>query len=210
MSNQETKYSLDKAMKVAEYILKLLQPHCDRIHLAGSIRRLRYKVSDIEIVCQPKKVFEQNGLFPENGEWMISKDFSEALMVITDIVLKGKIGGRMMRIRTTSKICPGIVLDLFMPQPHDYFRIYAIRTGSRDYAHAAIAGGWARKGWVGTEDGLRLKSQCIQTASGWVCQAEEPTLPPEWKSEGEFFTWLGLEYIDPEQREYHKPVNEAQ
>lgn len=202
-------YQFQKASKAAGYIADLLRPHCVQLHIAGSIRRMRSEVSDIEIVCQPKKEFIQTGLFAEIGEWGIHKDFSEALATIVDIVIKGNVNGRYMQIKTNSKSCPGIYLDLFMPQPEDYYRQYAIRTGSSDYAHNVIAATWKKLGWVGTHDGLRIREECEETPSGWKCIAEKPTLPPVWKSEGEFFVWLGLDYIDPELRDAKKTIDES-
>lgn len=212
-----THYPYDKAAACAAYIAELLRPHCTRLHIAGSIRRMRLEVKDIEIVCEPKKEFIQTGLFKEEGEWHVIKDFSESLAIITDFIFLGKVEGRYMRIKTNSKKCPGIWLDLFMPQPHDYYRQYAIRTGSADYAHNVIAGAWRRKGWTGIKDiGLRLIKECNSHKDNnnktiyTLKELAAFTLPPVWQSEGEFFTWLNIPYIDPENREYHKPVNQAQ
>jgi DNA polymerase/3'-5' exonuclease PolX len=213
----DNKYPYAGAHKVASYILDLLRPWCERIHLAGSLRRMRPEVKDIEIVCEPKREFVQDGLFADNGDMLIVKDFTEALATITEAVIKGNIDGRYMQIKTTSKICPGIYLDLFMPQPADYWRQYAIRTGSAEYAQVVIASGWKKKGWVGVKDlGLRKISECdykedSQKKKHYFLKPDiiSPELPPEWKSEGEFFTWLGVEYKDPELREFHNPVNTA-
>lgn len=202
---------------MATYIETLLRPFCVRLHVAGSVRRLRPEIGDIEIVCEPRRVQEQTDLFG-GGPMMIEKGFTEGLMMITEEIIKGDINGRMMQIRTNSRLCPGIKLDLFMPSPDDYYRILAIRTGSAEYAHHVIAAAWKRKGWTGVKDlGLRLMKECVSTTdnAGKVHykpnpEITSPTLPPVWKSEGELFTWLGLSYIDPEQREYHKPLNEAQ
>jgi DNA polymerase/3'-5' exonuclease PolX len=215
--NTETKYQFDRAYKVAAYIETLLKPFCVRLHIAGSIRRLRPEIGDIEIVCEPRKVQEVSDLFG-GGPIVIDKGFTEALMMITEDVLKGDINGRMMQIRTNSRLCPGIKLDLFMPAQDDYYRILAIRTGSAEYAQHVIAASWKKKGWTGVKElGLRLIKECISTTDngGKVHYKPNPevskmTLPPVWRSEGEFFTWLGLEYIDPELREHGKPLNEAQ
>ena len=217
MTEQRT-YPFDQAHKVATYILEVLRPWCERIHLAGSLRRMRPEVKDIEIVCEPKREFIQDGLFPENGDWLIVRDFTEGLATITDTVIKGNINGRYMQIKTTSMNCPGIYLDLFMPQPNDYWRQYAIRTGSAEYSHNIIAAAWKRKGWVGVKDiGLRKISECDFKEDNHQkkiyhlkSDIENPELPPVWSSEGEFFTWLGLEYKDPEYREFHKPIDPRQ
>ncbi len=215
--SSDLKYSFASAHKVANYIADLLMPHCTRLHVAGSARRLRPEIGDIEIVCEPKRVQEQTDLFG-GGPLLIDKCFTEALMTITDEIVRGDINGRMMQIKTTSKICPGIKLDLFMPSHDDYYRILAIRTGSAEYAQHFIASAWKRKGWVGVKDlGLRKISDCVCTTDAnnkkhykLIPGLENPAMPAVLKSEGEFFTWLGIDYIDPQLREFHKPINEAQ
>lgn len=45
---------LDRARDAAEALRDLLAPACERIELAGSIRRRRPEVKDIELVCIPR------------------------------------------------------------------------------------------------------------------------------------------------------------
>jgi len=45
---------LKTAADIAVKICFILQPNCELIHLAGSIRRRKPEVKDIEIVCSPK------------------------------------------------------------------------------------------------------------------------------------------------------------
>lgn len=212
---QSNSFPLASATKVADYIRQQLEQHCVRFDIAGSIRRSRYTVKDIEVVCEPKREKKVVDLFGKEEEFIL-RDFTEALLTITDIVLMGNIEGRYMKIRTSSKLCPGIVLDLFMPQPDDYYRQLAIRTGSAEYAHQVLAAAWRRKGWVGVTDlGLRREEQCYDTGKEkkiWNLydSIKDPELPPVWQSEMEFFTWLGVDYIDPMLREAKKHLNEAQ
>ena len=44
----------EQALEIAEKTKALLAPHCERIEIAGSIRRLKPFVKDIEIVAIPK------------------------------------------------------------------------------------------------------------------------------------------------------------
>ena len=43
----------EEALKIAEEVKALLAPHCLRIEIAGSIRRKKPEVKDIEIVAYP-------------------------------------------------------------------------------------------------------------------------------------------------------------
>lgn len=202
--------ALDKAKKVAIEIGNKLLPFCDRLNLAGSIRRSKVEVGDIEIVCQPKKVMAGTvTLFGEdNRKEIVHPDFSNTVMQLGKIV-KGQHGGRMMQIEINnpSGIPKLIQLDLFTPMPHDYYRVFAIRTGSADYSHKIIATAWLRKGWCGTPGGLRLQDECngYKGPDGKVKWSVSPvfvnpTMPPAWQSEQEFFEWLGVQYLPPHVR----------
>lgn len=119
--------------------------------------------------------------------------------------MKGKPDGRMMQIELKNPYdgVRTIMLDLFMPQPHDYYRQFAIRTGSSDYSAKVIATGWNKIGWVGTSEGLRAETECVGSkdpSTGkvkWRCMAKNPTLPPAWQTEQEFFSWLGVQFVPP-------------
>lgn len=52
--SDKSKIFLADARHAAEAICRLLEPACDRIEIAGSIRRMSAIVGDVEIVCVPK------------------------------------------------------------------------------------------------------------------------------------------------------------
>jgi DNA polymerase/3'-5' exonuclease PolX len=45
---------LEKARDIAEQVKHLLEESCERIEIAGSIRRLKSDVGDVELLCIPK------------------------------------------------------------------------------------------------------------------------------------------------------------
>ncbi|GAI50844.1 unnamed protein product, partial [marine sediment metagenome] len=47
---------LEKAKVIAENLRSLLAPVCARITIAGSIRRQKPEVGDIELLCVPKYI----------------------------------------------------------------------------------------------------------------------------------------------------------
>ncbi len=191
-----------KAKKIADRLVELFTPSTDRIHIAGSIRRQKEQVKDIEIVCQPKKIFIPTDLFGA-GNTIIDPEFSKVLEAITHTRIKGQDDGKYIQIilKKIKDTDPDIKLDLFMPDPDDYYRQYAIRTGSREYSHKVIAEAWVKKGWCGTTNaGLRHQRDCTQKSSGWYCFNEKGEKPPVWQSEEEFFDWIGVQWIEPNQR----------
>jgi hypothetical protein len=46
---------------------------------------------------------------------------------------------------------------------------------------------WLKKGWCGTDEGLRLQYDCCKAASGWKITRKEGQKPPVWESEEDFF-----------------------
>lgn len=195
-------YPLEVAQKIAVDICYKLQPFCEKINIAGSVRRKKPEVKDIEIVCVPKMVVGgQDSLFDEGTRfYMVSPDF---VKVVNDLgkAAKGKPDGKYMQI----ELPEGVNLDLFMPDDYDYYRQYAIRTGSADYAAKVIAGGWRKIGWCGSDKGLRKMSDCVETKtpdgkSKWKCVKANAELPPVWKSEEDFFNWINVKMLHPSQR----------
>ncbi|MCX6217682.1 hypothetical protein [Spirosoma sp.] len=187
------------ARKIAIDTGLLLMPHCVRLNIAGSVRRKKAEVKDIELVAIPKTRTLQTGLFDSSLTTVVSPDFVAMLESLGEVI-KGKPDGRYMQIQ----LHEGIALDLFMPDPVDYFRQYCIRTGSADYSAKVIAGGWKKLGWCGSDKGLRKIADCQNRASGgkmnWICVNPDAELPPVWSSEEEFFDWLQIPWIKPELR----------
>jgi DNA polymerase/3'-5' exonuclease PolX len=191
------------AKAIADNLLDLFAPHCEKINIAGSIRRERYHVKDIEVVCLPKKEFNQVDLFG-GGYYAVSREFATAVTSVQKEIIKGSVNGRYMQMMLKENI----ILDLFLPQPHDYYRQLAIRTGSAQYSAEVIARAWKKKGWVGTSEGLRLKNDCSEVAKNtWICINRNAELPPVWNSEEEFFHWLNLKWLQPAQRELNNKVS---
>lgn len=119
------------ALAIAEKVKAMLAPHCERIEIAGSIRRKKLDVKDIEIVAIPKPY--DTGLFASGiatvvGRWQ-------------------KVKGELP-CKYTQRILPeGIKLDLFFAEKRNWGLIYAIRTGSADYSHHILATGWVKAGY---------------------------------------------------------------
>lgn len=194
--------NLKTAQTIAISICERLQPFCTQLNIAGSIRRQKQEPKDIEVICLPRMIsVEQGGLF---DEVLVEKKVSDNFVrVVKDLgrVVKGKPDGKMMQIELPQRI----MLDLFMPDEWDYYRQLAIRTGSADYVRSTIAAGWKRKGWCGSDKGLRLIIDCIEHKqpdgkSKWECINPVAELPPVWPDEKSFFDWIGGKYIPAKYR----------
>ncbi len=100
---------LDYATEIAEKTLAQLEPYCERIEIAGSIRRKRPEVKDVEIVLIPRV-----------------KDLS-LLKIQIDKWKKNK--GTFPCLYTQRRLPEGIGLDLFVATPATWGLQLAIRTG---------------------------------------------------------------------------------
>lgn len=172
---------LEYAKAIAEELVKQLAPHCERIQIAGSIRREKPEVKDIEIVAIPKPY--EIGLF-ESGIATVVNRWEK---------VKGELPCKYtQRIITHSVLTgsnfnvAGIKLDLFFATPKNWGLILAIRTGSADYSHQVLAMGWSRKGYISIEGTLFHKT------SKWERQITE-----EWQ----LFQLIGIPMPEPKDRE---------
>lgn len=121
----------NEALQVAELVKTQLEPHCERIAIAGSIRRKKPFVKDIEVVAIPKPY--QTGLF-ESGIATVVNRWEK---------MKGELP-----CKYTQRVLPeGIKLDLFFADAQNWGLILAIRTGSAEYSHKVLASSWVKKGY---------------------------------------------------------------
>ncbi len=197
------------AEAIAAEVIRRLAPNCEegRCIVAGSVRRKTMECGDIEVVCQPRtEPSPATDLFGNRAEAFRVAGWSTELISICDgrIEVGDPTYGRYCKGRieiTNPRFTAGpCQLDVFMPMPDDFFRQLAIRTGSRDFS-AQIARQWVAKGWRGTADGLRRADQCVKKGDTWeVIKGVRPIVPPAWKSELEFFEWLGIAWVEPEAR----------
>ena len=128
---------LEEAQKIANKYLNRIKAFSLRAEIAGSIRREKPEVKDIEIVCIP----DPNYL----GE------FCEEVNLLKKV--KGEPTGKY-----TQRILPeGINLDLFMANKRNWGLIFAIRTGSADFSHKILACGWVKAGYK-SKDGMLTKN----------------------------------------------------
>jgi len=105
---------LAEAKKIADRVVEELKPYCFRIEIAGSIRRKKPEVKDIEIVCFPCS--------------------ASAFNFKTTVEKYQKVRGEALG-KYTQRILPeGIKLDLFMTARDNFGLIFLIRTGPAEFS----------------------------------------------------------------------------
>ena len=120
-----TKITLSVAEERAQSIVEWLKPACQRVEIAGSIRRRKPMVGDIEIVCIPRQ--SKNIL----GEPIL--DF-EAVVYRMNAGAELLAGGNKYRKYNVN----GVQLDLFITTPAQWGVIFMIRTGSAEFSHKMV------------------------------------------------------------------------
>lgn len=199
---------LQFAQNIAEGIVETLKPHCLQVYIAGSIRRKRPEVKDIEIVVMPKRNIQRD-MFGFISSNTVDPGFAAAVKKIGTL---GKGGAHMRYARIY--VQTGVPLDLFIPNDDDFFRILAIRTGDHLFS-IEIMRAIRKKGWCGSEQGLRKISDCkavyVKNEKNprydktiWKVDNHNAELPPVWRSEKEFFEWANIPWLEPEFRNLKK------
>lgn len=180
--SEGTKIPLARAQAIADRFMKYLAPHVSLMSVAGSVRREVEYVHDVEVVCVAKDEFSLGVAFPEGYPGMTTN------------------GTRMKKFHYPDS---GIHIELYITTMTDYGRMLAIRTGSSAFSHS-LAVAWNRRGWAGTEDGLRRKDECTHKST-WKIKPEYkhcPTLPPIFATEESFFAFIGVPYTHPRARSW--------
>jgi DNA polymerase/3'-5' exonuclease PolX len=190
-----------KAQIVADWFRQEWMPHCDQIEIAGSIRRQKGEVKDIELVALPK--YHVN-LFGEPGNDDMLLPAVRDLMSDARLVWRRKDGSPVYD-RTlneqVSKITWGrkylslydrktdIPLDLFISRPpSNYWWLFVIRTGPAKFSKDLM---------------VRLKKMGLYSDKGAIYRpnkTKDGFDRVDFQSEEEVFTLLEMKYIEPRNR----------
>lgn len=190
MSANKDRIDLAAAQAVAEEVRKLLSPACQRIEIAGSIRRRSPTVGDIELLAEPTTTTVPIDLFGELAETVDHLDTlahkflaNGTFRYRTDKNSRTAVGPRYKRL-----VCNGIGLDLFscLP-PAQWGLLLAIRTGPGEFSHQLVTprhmGGLLPDGW--------------NVRDGQLWHGFESVPVPD---EETLFDILGMDYITPADR----------
>lgn len=169
--------TLEYARALALGVVDLLRPLCDRIEVAGSVRRQKAEVGDVEIVCIPKAQFDLVG-----QAYRTDKDIEHALYQAG--LQFRKNGPKFKQFDVGDGRC-----DLFLTTPEQWGVIFTLRTGSAEFSHRLVmpkALGGMLPGYLRVQEGrlVHVDGQVLET--------------PE---EEDVFRALGLSWVAPEMRD---------
>lgn len=148
------------ALNLAQSFIRLIESDCERIKIAGSLRRRCKQVGDIEVVCIPK--LERN-LLGEDGDSLLERRLTE-LVKTGSLSPPGKNGPRYKQFQIANG---RIQLDLFIASPERWGVIFAIRTGSAAFSKSLVTtqerGGRLDDGLVVLEGRVRRGPDLLDT-----------------------------------------------
>lgn len=178
----KTKLPLAVARDVANQLVEQMAPHCKRIEVAGSIRRCRLEIGDIEIVCVPTVE-----LYDLTDAWLSSG------------VIRHRDprcwGNRLRSFRLNVKnLEESVQVDLFLqPDPATWGVNMLLRTGSAEFSRKMVT--------KRSQDGFMPDHFRVYDARVWAGAKLLDT--PE---EQDIFALWGMDYVLPPQRsDYYDP-----
>lgn len=200
---------LADAERIAEGLAVLLRPATERIEIAGSIRRRKPSVKDIEIVCTPRFRSERAGqaslLDDEQGTVYTSlpEEMIESWMIDGTARARLDKNGRHALGRSYKRLLidygePGfeaVPLDLFIVRPPaQWGLILMIRTGSGvgpDGNPQTGFGPAMLSRWKAVSGGGESRGGCLYWGDGAPCETLE---------EEDVFRVCKVAWVPPEER----------
>jgi len=132
---------LERAQKIAEEVVKLLSPYCQKIEVAGSVRRKKAWVNDIDFVLIPSDLWNLHHEIMGMGQVRMS-------------------GNKLMRVMA------GVTqIDLYFAAPETWATLLLIRTGSTEN-NIRLCSRAKERGWHLAASGDGLFNETGQRIAG--------------------------------------------
>lgn len=169
-----TRQSRDDVMPVAQDMARTLMLACEQLQIAGSLRRNKPDVKDVELVAVPKTIDGKNALL-----WVLDRLLEEGTIEKAKL---GETGTTRWGNKLRSWVYQGVKFDLFSVDEINFGIEYALKTGSRDFNVLLMT---------------KLKSAPFQLKEFVAYWNDAPLHIPD---EQAWFRLLGLPFIPPSQR----------
>jgi len=183
----KVKYPRAAALAVAKELCDALKMHTERLIVAGSLRRRKLEVGDVEILYIPQFRTVKDGLF-DTKQIDLANHELENLIACSVIRARKNINGSTMwgaKNKLAVHVASGIPVDFFAATAENWFNYLVCRTGGAEnnmaIASAAQAKGWK---WNPYGPGFTRNDGCTEVAT----------------SEPDVFRMTGLPYQEPWER----------
>lgn len=192
------RYPRKDAIDVARELVTLIAPHCEKIIVAGSLRRRKQEVGDVEIIYIPSYAMlpDPDDLFGKPVRTNITD------RVVGELAGNGVISRRLNKLdraawgeknKLAVHVASGIPVDLFSATIENWFNYLVCRTGGKEtnqsIARGALAQGWH---WAPYDEGFWRKP----SSKG----PEYHDVYEPMRSEAQVFNFAGLDYLEPWER----------
>lgn len=182
---------LEHAHKLTRTVVETLSPACDRIIVAGSIRRSKPNPKDIEIVYIPSIFTERVDLFNyaqvPATESLITTLIHQRFWILDPDVKRNGPKYKRLLLPGQGEEGEDVVVELFRAALDNWGYILALRTGPGGFNKL-----WAAKPWVG--------GACphdINLRGGYLWRNGKPVATP---TECAFFAEMNLPHWEPHER----------
>ena len=193
MNTQKQKWAKGQAWPVAHEVCALLAPWCERVMVAGSLRRGRESVGDVEILYVPKLEVRPLDMFATEQVNVTEAVLSRAL--VADVLAKrpNKLGGFAWgaQNKLAVHVGSGMPVDLFATTEACWWNYLVCRTGPAE-SNMRIATAAIAKGWKWNPYSVGFSRGGDGEGDGYDVHAVH--------SEEEVFAFVGLPFLTPEER----------
>lgn len=183
----KTKFQHAEALAVAKELQAMIAPACKRIAIAGSLRRMKPEVGDIELLFVPILSERPDGLFDSKivdvCSEVVEKMLSDGLLAKRPNVNGHFTWGE--RNKLAIHVPSGIPVDLFGTNEENWFVSLVIRTGSKETNLALTMG-------------AQKKNASLRAYGCGVTWSDGTTTPAT--SEQHVFEMCGVPYKEPKDR----------
>lgn len=189
---EKVKYPRTAALAVVRELLPWLQPWCEELRVAGSLRRERPEVGDVELVFVPKQeagprvdMFSPAPLRPQTDAVFAG------LLAAGVIERRRNVAGAEMwgaKNKLARHVESGIPVDFFATTTGAFWNYLVCRTGGAR-SNVAICNAARAKGWM-----WNPYDEGFSRPSG-LAREVHPVA-----SEREVFEFVGLPYLEPKER----------
>jgi DNA polymerase (family X) len=177
------KYPLDRAREAAEELLLVIRPACNQVEIAGSVRRQRPQVHDIDIVAWPKYI--SVNIVDIFGSII---EYSHSMEELLEALYGAGCDDLQVKKRIITCTYKGLPVEIYLAEPDgaNYGALLQMRTGSAEF-NISLA-----------ERAQRMGLKYV--AGHGIFRGSERI---DAGSEEAIFSTLGIDYIDPEYRQCH-------
>lgn len=183
LPSAKPRFAFHEAKEVARELCDALRPVVSRLIVAGSMRRRKLMVGDVEILFVPLRVAVRADLFETASE-------SRADAVLAELLARGLLAKRRNmngaemwgeQNKLAVHVASGIPVDLFATTEASWFNYLVCRTGPGE-SNIAIASAAQRMGWKWHPYGVGFsRGEAVHAVA----------------SEREVFEFVGLPFKEP-------------